>query len=53
MATQSNVDLCPFNTLALPGEAAHYQKITTVEQLTASPLLKENASSSAAAAIWY
>ncbi len=41
MATQSNVDLSPFNTLALPGRAAHYQKITTVEQLTASPLLKE------------
>ena len=41
MATQSNVDLSSFNTLALPGRATHYQKITTVEQLTASTLLKE------------
>ncbi len=29
-----NVDLTPFNTLALPGQAARYQKITAPGQLT-------------------
>ena len=41
MATQRNVDLSPFNTLALPGHAARYQKITTPEQLTATELAGE------------
>jgi UDP-N-acetylmuramate dehydrogenase len=33
MPTESNVDLAPFNTLALPGRAAHYLAITTPDQL--------------------
>ncbi|KXB29398.1 UDP-N-acetylenolpyruvoylglucosamine reductase [Dechloromonas denitrificans] len=38
MNLQQNVDLCPFNTLALPGRAARYQKITAPGQLTAPEL---------------
>jgi len=38
MTAQQNVDLSPFNTLALPGQAALYQKITAPEQLTAADL---------------
>ena len=34
----SKVDLTPFNTLALPGQAARYQKITAVEQLCEAAL---------------
>ncbi len=34
MNTEQNVDLTPFNTLALPVQAARYQKITAPEQLT-------------------
>lgn len=41
MATQRHVDLTPFNTLALPGFAARYQKITAPEQLTATELAGE------------
>jgi len=33
MPPEQHVDLSPFNTLALPGKAAHYQKITAQEQL--------------------
>jgi UDP-N-acetylmuramate dehydrogenase len=33
MAFPQGVDLTPFNTLALPGSAAHYEKITSVGQL--------------------
>lgn len=35
MRPQTNVDLSPFNTLALPGKAARYQKITAAVQLAA------------------
>ena len=38
MNSVQNVDLSPFNTLALPGRAAAYQRITTPEQLTAAEL---------------
>ena len=38
MTPQQNVDLTAFNTLALPGQAARYQKITTQTQLTAAEL---------------
>jgi UDP-N-acetylmuramate dehydrogenase len=41
MTSQFNVDLTPFNTLALPGKAARYQKITAQTQLTASSLAGE------------
>lgn len=41
MAPQQNVDLTPFNTLALPGQAARYQKITAPGQLTESALANE------------
>ena len=34
MHSQKNIDLTPFNTLALPGKAARYLKITTTEQLS-------------------
>lgn len=36
MDTERNLDLTPFNTLALPGKAARYQKITAPGQLTAA-----------------
>lgn len=36
-----NVDLSSFNTLALPGQAARYQKITAPGQLTAANLANE------------
>lgn len=39
MTLQQKIELTPFNTLALPGTAACYQKITTSAQLTASELL--------------
>jgi UDP-N-acetylmuramate dehydrogenase len=42
MNAEQNVDLKPFNTLALPGQAARYQKITTPEQLTTTNLVNEN-----------
>jgi UDP-N-acetylmuramate dehydrogenase len=38
MHSEQNIDLTPFNTLALPGKAARYQKITTQTQLTAAEL---------------
>ena len=38
---QQNIDLTPFNTLALPAKAARYQKITTSEQLTEASLNQE------------
>ena len=38
MTLQQNVDLSPFNTLALPGQAARYQKITAPGQLAAAEL---------------
>ena len=38
MTLQQNVDLSAFNTLALPGQAAHYQKITAPDQLAAAEL---------------
>ncbi|HSG22056.1 MAG TPA: UDP-N-acetylenolpyruvoylglucosamine reductase, partial [Azonexus sp.] len=38
MNCQQNIDLSPLNTLALPGKAARYQKITAQEQLTAADL---------------
>ncbi|MDD2741803.1 MAG: UDP-N-acetylmuramate dehydrogenase [Rhodocyclaceae bacterium] len=38
MPSQQNIDLTPFNTLALPGKAARYQKITAPAQLTAGDL---------------
>ena len=41
MHIEQNVDLTPFNTLALPGQAARYQKITSQTQLTASSLAAE------------
>jgi UDP-N-acetylmuramate dehydrogenase len=41
MTPQTNVDLTPFNTLALPALAARYLPITRPEQLTASVLQKE------------
>ena len=34
MHPEQNVDLTPFDTLALPGNAAHYLRVTTPEQLT-------------------
>ena len=34
MHSQKNIDLTPFNTLALPGKAARYLKITAPEQLS-------------------
>jgi UDP-N-acetylmuramate dehydrogenase len=40
MNPQQNVDLTPFNTLALPGEAASYLKIVDSTQLTAPELQK-------------
>lgn len=42
MHPQNPVDLSPFNTLALPGKAAAYQKITSPEQLAAPDLAKKN-----------
>ena len=41
MPSQQDIDLSPFNTLALPGKAARYQKITAPAQLTARHLAKE------------
>lgn len=41
MNLQQHVDLSPFNTLALPGRAARYQKITAPDQLAASELRAE------------
>jgi len=38
MNPSTNVDLTPFNTLALPGRAARYQKITAPEELTTPEL---------------
>jgi UDP-N-acetylmuramate dehydrogenase len=38
MPSQQNIDLSLFNTLALPGRAARYQKITAPAQLTAGDL---------------
>jgi UDP-N-acetylmuramate dehydrogenase len=38
MTPNTNIDLTPFNTLALPGQAARYQKITAQAQLTAAEL---------------
>ena len=38
MPVQRQVDLTPFNTLALPGQAAAYLKITAPGQLTAATL---------------
>ena len=40
MTSQQNVDLTPYNTLALPGQAACYQKIAAPEQLTEASLQK-------------
>ena len=40
MRYAQNVDLQPFNTLALPGRAARYLKITDAQQLTAEDLGK-------------
>jgi len=39
MNSARNVDLTPFNTLALPGKAAAYQKITAADQLAAPELV--------------
>ncbi|PKO89484.1 MAG: UDP-N-acetylenolpyruvoylglucosamine reductase [Betaproteobacteria bacterium HGW-Betaproteobacteria-10] len=36
MTLHRKIELAPFNTLALPGTAAYYQKITTAAQLTTS-----------------
>jgi UDP-N-acetylmuramate dehydrogenase len=41
MHIEQNVDLAPFNTLALPSQAARYQKVTSQAQLTASGLATE------------
>ncbi|MGE5472195.1 MAG: UDP-N-acetylmuramate dehydrogenase [Bacteroidota bacterium] len=41
MLPQQNIDLTPFNTLALPGQAARYLKITGPEQLTVPELQAE------------
>jgi UDP-N-acetylmuramate dehydrogenase len=41
MHIEQHLDLKPFNTLALPGKAAHYQKITSQAQLTAIGLAGE------------
>ena len=41
MDSEHNVDLTPLNTLALPGKATRYQKITTQQQLTATCLANE------------
>ena len=41
MTCEQNVDLTPFNTLALPGKACRYQKIATLGQLTATSLVQE------------
>jgi UDP-N-acetylmuramate dehydrogenase len=41
MNSAQNVDLTPFNTLALPGRAARYQKITAPGQLTEAALAKQ------------
>lgn len=41
MNCDSNVDLSSFNTLALPGKAARYQKITAPLQLTISQWARE------------
>ena len=41
MTCEQNVDLTPFNTLALPGKASRYQKIATLGQLTATSLVQE------------
>ena len=41
MHIEQNVDLTSFNTLALPGQAARYQKVTSQAQLTASGLATE------------
>jgi UDP-N-acetylmuramate dehydrogenase len=41
MHIEQNVDLAPFNTLALPSQAARYQKVTSQAQLTASGLAAE------------
>jgi len=38
MPQQQNVDLTPFNTLALPGQAARYQKIVDPAELAAAEL---------------
>ena len=38
MSLQQDIDLTPFNTLALPGKAARYLKITSPEQLSAAAL---------------
>ena len=42
MHSQQDVDLTPFNTLALPGKAARYQKITSKQQLTVTNLAGES-----------
>ena len=41
MNIAQNVDLTPFNTLALPGKAARYQKISSQAQLTSTGLARE------------
>lgn len=41
MPAQHNVELQPYNTLALPGRAAVYRKITDPAQLTAAALQQE------------
>ncbi|MDP3538168.1 MAG: UDP-N-acetylmuramate dehydrogenase [Azonexus sp.] len=41
MHESKNINLTPFNTLALPGQAARYQKITTPEQLAAATTANE------------
>ena len=41
MNIAQNVDLTPFNTLALPGKAARYQKISSQAQLTSTDLARE------------
>jgi len=37
MSPNTHIDLTPFNTLALPGRAAHYLKVTDPAQLAAVP----------------
>jgi UDP-N-acetylmuramate dehydrogenase len=41
MQSQNNVDLTPFNTLALPGKAARYQNITAPDQLAAPEFVNQ------------
>jgi len=41
MSHELNVDLTPFNTLALPGKAAAYQKIISPQQLATAEMLSQ------------